>query len=149
MTNSTKITDECFSRVSDILEDIDSCCETEDYYEEWEDVARASFSAFLDELDAERFDMTCAAVRESIIESFDEGRENYAKGIRMAFYGYLCERRDYLDFSEEYDKPELPEDADENDREQYDEAMALYYRNKEYNDCLENRITDIARLTLE
>ncbi len=144
-----KITDECFSRVNDILEDIESCCETEDYFEEWEDVARASFAAFLDELDTERFDMTCAAVKESIIENFDEGRENYAKGIKAAFYGYLCEHRDYLDFSEEYDKPELPEDADENDREQYDEAMERYFVRKAYNDVIENRIADISKLTLE
>lgn len=37
--------------------------------------------------------------------------------IHSAFYGYLRERRDYLEFNGYYDKPELPEDADEDDIE--------------------------------
>ena len=63
--------------------------------------------------------MTCAAVRERIIDEYDSGNENYAKGIREAFIGYLKYRRDFLDYTEEYDPPELPEDADEDDQRYY------------------------------
>ncbi len=144
-----RISEESYERVDEIFEDIGYICDTDDDFEEWEDVARASFATVLDGLDTERFDMTCAAVKEKINERFEDGEENFARGIRAAFYGYLCERRDYLDFSEEFDRPELPEDADESDREQYDEAMEAFYEKKEYNDCVEKWIDDIRKLTLE
>ena len=38
-----RISDESYERVTEILEDIGYACETSDYYEDWEDVARSSF----------------------------------------------------------------------------------------------------------
>lgn len=108
-----RISDESYERVTDILEDIGCACETSDYYEDWEGIARSSF-CIMDELDAERFEMTCEAIREKIIDLNDENK-NFAKGVHSAFLGYLKERRDYLEFNGYYDKPELPEDADEDD----------------------------------
>lgn len=138
-----KISEESYERVTEIFEDIGYSCETEDDFEEWEEVARASFATVLDELDTERFDMTCAAVKEKIGEHFEDREENFARGIRAAFDGYLCERRDYLDFSEEYDRPELSEDADEYEISQYEEEMERFAEKKEYNDCVEKWIDDM------
>lgn len=37
-----RISDESYERVAEILEDIGYACEVSDYFEDWEDVARAS-----------------------------------------------------------------------------------------------------------
>ena len=55
-----KISDESYERANEILEDIGYVCETSDYYEDWEDIARSSFCV-MDDLDADRYNMTCAA----------------------------------------------------------------------------------------
>ena len=142
-----RISDESYERVTEILEDIGYACDVEEEYEEWEDVARSSFASVLDELDTNQFDMTCAAISESIHDEYFEGNENYAKGIRTAFYGYLTERRDYLDFYEDYDKPELHDDADENEISEYEEKMEVYNRKKEYSECVEKWISDIGSIS--
>ena len=119
-----RISDESYERVTEILEDIGCACETSDYYEEWEDVARPSFCV-MDDLDAERYEMTCEAIMATLID-LNEENKNYAKGIHSALLGYLKERRDYLEFNGYYDKPELPEDADEDDIDLYNEKMERY-----------------------
>lgn len=144
-----RISDESYERVTEILEDIGYACDTDGEYEEWEEVARSSFASVLDELDTNQFDMTCAAIKERISEEYAEDNENYANGIRTAFYGYLCERRDYLDFYEDYDKPELSDDADEIEISEYEEKMEVYNRKKEYSECVEKWIDEIRKLTLE
>ena len=144
-----RISEERYERVNEILEDIGYACDVEEEYEEWEDVARSSFASVLDELDTNQFDMTCAAISESIHDEYSEGNENYAKGIRTAFSGYLCERRDYLDFYEDYDKPELPDDADENEISEYEEKMEVYNRRKEYSGCVEKWIAEIGKITFK
>lgn len=144
-----RISDESYERVTEILEDIGYACDVEEEFEEWEDVARSSFASVLDEVDTNQFDMTCAAIKERIVDEYAEGNENYAKGIRTAFYGYLCERRDYLDFYEDYDKPELSDDADEIEISEYEEKMEVYNRKKEYSECVEKWIDEIRKLTLE
>lgn len=121
-----RISDESYERVGEILEDIGYACEISDYYEDWEDVARASFCV-MDELDADRFEMTCAAVAEKITDLFMGDSANYARGIQAAFIGYLKERRDYLELNGYTDKPdELPNDEDEDDVDLYDELMERY-----------------------
>lgn len=47
-----RISDESYERVTEILEDIGYACETSEYYEDWEDVARSSF-CIMDDLDAD------------------------------------------------------------------------------------------------
>lgn len=135
-----RISDESYERVNNILDDIGFACDTEDDYDQWEDIARPSFETFLDELDTKQFDMTCAAVRERIIDEYDSGKENYAKGIRAAFIGYLKDHREYLDYTGEYDPPELPEDADEDDQRYYDEEMETYTEKKVYMNTIEKWI---------
>lgn len=121
-----RISDESYERVTEILEDIGYACKTADYYEDWEDVARASFS-IMDDLNSEQYEMTCAAVAEKITDLFAEESANYARGIQAAFIGYLGERRDYLELNGYTDKPdELPDDADEDDVDLYDELMERY-----------------------
>ena len=144
-----RISEESYERVTEILEDIGYACDVEEEYEEWEDVARSSFASVLDELDTNQFDMTCAAISESIHDEYFEGNENYAKGIRTAFYGYLIERRDYLDFYEDYDKPELSDDADENEIFEYEERLEVYNRKKEYSGCVEKWISDIGSISFK
>ena len=78
-----RISDESYERVEVILEDIGYACDIEEEYQEWEDVARSSFATVMDELDSNQFDMTCSAIRERIIDEYDNGNENYAKGISL------------------------------------------------------------------
>ena len=142
-----RISDESHERVTEILEDIGYACDVEEEFEEWEEVARSSFASVLDELDTNQFDMTCAAIKERIVDEYAEDNDNYAKGIRTAFYGYLCERRDYLDFYEDYDKPELSDDADENEISEYEEGLKVYNRKKEYSGCVEKWIDEIGSIS--
>lgn len=145
-----KISDESYERVTVILEDIGYACDVRDYYEEWEDVARSSFSTVLDDLDTNQFNMTCAAIRERIIDEFADGNENYAKGIKAAFYGYLKERRDYLEFNGYYDKPELPDDdEDEYEMQKYEDAKAKYDAYEEYTKVVDEWIDTIGKTELE
>lgn len=121
-----RISDESYGRVTEILEDIGYACEISDYYEDWEDIARASFCT-MDDLNSEQYEMTCAAVAEKITDLFMGDSTNYARGIQAAFIGYLGERRDYLELNGYNDKPdELPDDADEDDVDLYDELMERY-----------------------
>ena len=143
-----KISEESYERVNNILDDIGFACDTEDDYDQWEDIARPSFETVLDELDTDQFDMTCAAVKERIIDEYNSGNKNYAKGIRAAFIGYLNDRRDYLDYTGEYDPPELPEDADEDGQRYYDE-MEAYTEKKAYIDTIEKWICNANDIIFE
>lgn len=80
-----RISEESYERVTEILEDIGYACDVEEEYEEWEDVARSSFASVLDELDTNQFDMTCAAISESIHDEYSEGNENYARVFARHF----------------------------------------------------------------
>lgn len=142
-----RISDESYERVTEILEDIGCACETSDYYEDWEDVARSSFCV-MDDLDADRYNMTCAAFAEKIEELFNNGKTNYAKGIHSAFLDYLKERRDYLEFNGYYDTPELPEDADEDDIDLYNEKMERYEAYEELINAVDKWIDKMNRLEL-
>ena len=59
-----RISDESYERVQDIIEDIGYCCEVEDDYKQWEDIAASSMAGFLDDLDYEQVEMTVAALEE-------------------------------------------------------------------------------------
>lgn len=91
-----KISDESYERVQDIIEDIDYCCEVEDDYEQWEDIAASSMAGFLDDLDYEQVEMTVAALEEYIIDTADTDM-NMAMGIKTALSRYIRERLDFLD----------------------------------------------------
>lgn len=91
-----RISDESYERVQDIIEDIGYCCEVEDDYEQWEDIAASSMAGFLDDLDYEQVEMTVAAMQEYIIDIADTDM-NMAMGIRIAVARYIRERLDFLD----------------------------------------------------
>ena len=91
-----RISDESYERVQDIVEDIGYCCEVEDDYEQWEDIAASSMAGFLDDLDYEQVEMTVAAMQEYIIDIADTDM-NMAMGIRTALARYIRERLDFLD----------------------------------------------------
>lgn len=57
---------EAHGRVLEAVEDITSCCEIGDYYEQWSDIAASSIQALLEDLSAEQLDDTCGAFREYI-----------------------------------------------------------------------------------
>lgn len=144
-----RISDESYERVVAILDDIRSVCEIKDYYEDWEDMARPSFCTFMDDLDNNQYDMTCAAVKEKIVDLNAVGERNYAMGIMTAFRGYLEERREYLDFNGFYDEPEKPdEDADEDELDEYLEAAERFNENKAYIDVVDKWIENIWKLKL-
>lgn len=91
-----RISDESYERVQDIIEDIGYCCEVEDDYEQWEDIAASSMAGFLDDLDYEQVEMTVAALEEYIIDTADTD-VNMAIGIKTALARYIRERLDFLD----------------------------------------------------
>lgn len=107
-----RISDESYERVQDIIEDIGYCCDVEDDYEQWEDIAASSTAGFLDDLDYEQVEMTVAALEEYIIDTADTDI-NMAMGIRTALARYLRERLDFLDIHVIPDvKLSLDEDED-------------------------------------
>ena len=91
-----RISDECYERVQDIIEDIGYCCEVENDYEQWEDIAASSMAGFLDDLGYEQVEMTVTALEEYIIDTADTDM-NMAMGIRTALARYIRERLDFLD----------------------------------------------------
>lgn len=112
MDRFLKITDESYERVQDIIEDIGYCCEIEDDYEQWEDIAASSMAGFLDDLNYEQVEMTVAAIEEYIIDTADTDM-NMAMGIKTALARYLRERLDFLDIHVIPDvKLSLDEDED-------------------------------------
>lgn len=111
-----RISDECYDRVRDIIEDIGYCCEVDDDYNEWEDIAASSMSSFLDELDLEQLEMTVAALEEYIIDTADSNI-NMAMGIKTALERYIRERLEFLDI---YVIPDVKLSLD--DDEDYDDT---------------------------
>lgn len=107
-----RISDESYERVQNIIEDIGYCCEVEDDYEQWEDIAVSSMAGFLDDLDYEQVEMTVAALEEYIIDTADTDM-NMAMGIKTALSRYIRERLDFLDIHVIPDvKLSLDEDED-------------------------------------
>lgn len=107
-----RISDESYERLQNIIEDIGYCCEVEDDYEQWEDIAASSMAGFLDDLDYEQVEMTVAALEEYIIDTADTDM-NMAMGIKTALARYIRERLDFLDIHVIPDvKLSLDEDED-------------------------------------
>ena len=90
-----EVKNEAHGRVLSAVEDIKSCCEIDDYYEEWSDIAASSIQAFLEDLTAEQLDDTCGAFREYITEIAEEN-SNLANGIKEALTICLNEMLDYI-----------------------------------------------------
>ena len=101
---------EAHGRVLSAVEDIKSCCEIGDYYEEWSDIAASSIQAFLEDLSAEQLDDTCGAFREYITETAEEN-PNLANGIKDGLRICLNEMLDYIG--------DVPEDYEDGDDEDY------------------------------
>ena len=110
-----RISDESYDRVRDIIEDIGYCCEVDDDYNEWEDIAASSMSSFLDELDSEQLETTVSALEEYIIDKANDDM-NMAMGIKTALERYIRERLEFLDIYVIPDvKLSLDDDEDFND----------------------------------
>ncbi len=105
-----KVRSEAHGRVLSAVEDIKSCCEIGDYYEEWSDIAASSIQAFLEDLTAEQLDDTCGAFREYITETAEEN-PNLANGIKEALTICLNEMLDYIG--------DVPDDGDSEDEDYY------------------------------
>ena len=105
-----EVKSEAHSRVLSAVEDIQSCCEIGDYYEEWSDIAASSIQAFLEDLSAEQLDDTCSAFRKYISETAEEN-PNLANGIKEALTICLNEMLDYIG--------DVPEDDDSEDEDYY------------------------------
>ena len=113
-----EVKSEAHGRVLSAVEDIKSCCEIGDYYEEWSDIAASSIQAFLEDLSAEQLDDTCGAFREYITETAEEN-PNLANGIKEALTICLNEMLDYIG-----DVPEDDDNEDENYYSDYDRETA-------------------------
>ena len=106
-----RISDESYERVQDIIEDMSCCCEFEDDYDQWEDIAASSMASFLDDLDGEQLEMTVAALEEYIIDKADNDL-NMAMGVKTALARYIRERIEYLDI---HVVPDVKMNLDEDD----------------------------------
>ena len=105
-----EVRSEAHGRVLSAVDDIKSCCEISDYYEEWSDIAASSIQAFLEDLSAEQLDDTCGAFREYISETAEEN-PNLANGIKEALTICLNEILDYIG--------DVPEDNNSEDEDYY------------------------------
>ena len=105
-----EVRSEAHGRVLSAVNDIKFCCEIEDYYDEWSDVAASSIQAFLEDLSAEQLDDTCGAFREYITETVEEN-SNLANGVKEALTICLNEMLDYIG--------DVPEDDDSEDKDYY------------------------------
>ena len=105
-----EVRSESHGRVLSAIEDIKSCCEIGDYYEEWSDIAASSIQAFLEDLSAEQLDDTCGAFREYISETA-EVNSNLTNGVKEALTICLNEMLDYIG--------DVPEDDDNEDEDYY------------------------------
>ena len=130
-----EVRSEAHGRVLSVVEDIKSCCEIGDYYEEWSDIAASSIQVFLEDLTAEQLDDTCGAFREYISETADDN-PNLANGIKEALTICLNEMLDYIG--------DIPEDDDSEDKDFYSnydrETAALVYEMK----CTLERLANIS-----
>lgn len=106
-----RISDESYERVQNIIEDMSYCCEFEDDYDQWEDIATSSMASFLDDLDGEQLEMTVAALEEYIIDKADNDL-NMAMGVKTALARYIRERIEYLDI---HVVPDVKMNLDEDD----------------------------------
>lgn len=128
-----EVRSEAHERVLEAIEDIKSCCEISDYYEEWSDIAASSIQAFSEDLSAEQLDDTCEAFREYIAETAEES-PNLANGIREALTICLNEMLVYIG--------DIPEDDEDDDYySDYDrETERLVYEIKNALESLSNII---------
>lgn len=110
-----EVRNEAHGRVLEVVEDIKSCCEISDYYEEWSDVAASSIQAFLEDLSAEQLDDTCGAFREYIAETVEEN-PNLADGIKDGLRTCLNEMLDYIGDVTEDDDSENEDNYSDYDR---------------------------------
>ena len=85
------ISDESYERVRAAVDDIKCCCEIEDDYMEWEDIALFSIMAFLEALDEDQLKMTVVAFREYAWD-IEVDDENFSNGILTALDRCLEER---------------------------------------------------------
>ena len=98
-----EVRSEAHGRVLSAIEDIKSCCEIRDFYEEWSDIAASSIQAFLEDLTAEQLDDTCGAFSEYIIETAEDN-PNLVNGIKDGLRICLNEMLDFIG--------DVPEDDD-------------------------------------
>lgn len=105
-----EVRSEAHGRVLSVVEDIKSCCEIGDYYEEWSDIAASSIQAFLEDLSAEQLDDTCGVFMEYIAETAEES-PNLANGIKDGLRICLNEMLDYIG--------DIPEDDEDSGDEDY------------------------------
>lgn len=84
------ISDESYERVRAAVEDIKCCCEIENDYMEWEDIAAYSIMAFMEALDEEQLKMTVSAFNEYAWDIKDDD-PNFASGVLTALERCLRE----------------------------------------------------------
>lgn len=117
-----EITSRAYEIVEEAIEDIGYCCDTEEDYFEWEDIAASSITAFIEELDGDMLEEVCAAFREYIVDKSEEDL-NMAKGIQTALVRALDEHIEYIrDNAVSY----YDEDDEENEEQEADTETEEY-----------------------
>ena len=82
MLGNIVINSESIERVNETIKEIKSCCEIEDDYLEWYDIAQECMQQCFEDLNDEQIKMTCADWVAFINES--ECNDNFVKGIICA-----------------------------------------------------------------
>ncbi|MCM1330660.1 MAG: hypothetical protein NC253_14640 [Ruminococcus sp.] len=95
-----EVKSESHGRVLSAVEDIKACCEVQDDFHEWSDIAASLIQAFLEDLAAEQLDDTCGAFMEYMSECADK---NFANGIKDGLRICLNEMLDYIGDADEDD----------------------------------------------
>ena len=98
---------ESHERVINAVDDIKCCCEINDDFHQWSDVASSSIQSFLDDLSPKQLDNTCGAFMEYIEETTSE-TPNLAQGIKEALTICLKEMIDYIGNVPETDEEDDP-----------------------------------------
>ncbi len=99
MLGNIAINSESIARVNDAVEEIKSCCEIEDDYLEWYDIAQECMQQCFEDLNDEQIKITCAAWFAVINES--ECNDNFVKGIicalEMCVEELISLKEDFID----------------------------------------------------
>lgn len=112
------ISSESYERVSEAIEEIKNCCEIEDDYEEWYDIAQECMQQCFESLDDNQIEMTYAAWMECLDNTEDI---NFTSGVvcalEMCFEEMISLKEGFI--------AECELDEDENENYDTSEAVSI------------------------
>lgn len=112
------ISSESYERVSEAIEEIKNCCEIEDDYEEWYDIAQECMQQCFESLDDNQIEMTCAAWMECLDNTEDINlMSGLVCALEMCFEAMISFKEGFI--------AECDHDEDENENYDTSEAVSI------------------------